>query len=448
MAELPVAPPIRALIARSRSLVALPFVRPTLGWRRLPRTYGTAVSSSASWFLFLRLSFAIMVLLPTIGAVVYTGLIASPIYISEARIAIRESLGFPAYGEGGFGGENEADNSNESGRKGSPTSMPQGKGVVASLARGLSGLLGGLGGASHTQAPFILANYAKSLDYVAKLDEGGYLRGFFTRQGIDPWSALKPDASIEKLRDYWNHRITVAVDRRSGIVFIKIGAFSPQDAQILAERVLNDGEHLLNDILVRSRTDAVQRAQEQLAKAKQQYTTALVRQQEWRMNRRAVDPVLAAETLGTSLMRLEQERIDATREIRVLERLSVRDAPALGVLRDRLRAIDSEIAGFKDSLAKTDGKVSAVDALAAYEESELDVRFAEMLQAIAVSGLQEADRRARGQSAFVNVFVPPSLPASPAGPSWWRATLFVFTMATIIWVNVTILIAVIRDHLR
>jgi len=114
-----------------------------------------------------------------------------------------------------------------------------------------------------------------------------------------------------------------------------------------------------------------------------------------------------------------------------------------------VRAIDTEIAAFRASLGGPGGsKGSTVNALAAFEEAEMEVRFAETMQSIAVAGLQEAERRMRAQSAFVNVFVPPSLPTTSTEPSWWRTGLFVLVLAGIFWLNVMVLIAVIRDHRR
>lgn len=177
--------------------------------------------------------------------------------------------------------------------------------------------------------------------------------------------------------------------------------------------------------------------------------TALARQQEWRSTQRAVDPVQAAEALGASLLRLEQERILADKEMRALERLSAPDGPALGVLRDRVRAIDTEMAAFKAQMGGLAGPQSTVvNALAAFEEAELEVRFAETMQSIAVAGMQEAERRMRAQSAFVNVFVPPSLPTTSTEPSWWRTGLFVLVLAGIFWLNAMVLVAVVRDHRR
>ncbi|MEP9353624.1 hypothetical protein ABLE93_08500 [Xanthobacter sp. KR7-65] len=426
---LPTAPPIRVLIERSRALAVLPFVRPALRWRRLPRTREEAATSSARWFAMLRLSFVIVVLLPAAVCAFYAGVVASPVYVSEARLAVRESLGERA----------SPDGDEEGGTRG----------VVSGVVRGLSSLFGGLGGANQSQAPFVLTNYIASRSYVAKLDADGWLRAFFFRPGLDPLSRLSPDASQEALWRYWNSHVTAAVDRRSEIVLLRVRAFSPQDARILAERVVRDGEVLLNDIVARSRADSVGRAAEQLDRARARYMQALIRQQEWRARQRAVDPVQAAEALGASLMRLEQERITADREMRALEKLSAPDGPMLGVLRDRVAAIDSEMAAFRKRFGSTGGAgTTAVAGLAAYEESELEVRFAETMQSIAVSGLQEAERRARAQSAFVNVFVPPSLPTTAAEPVWWQTGLFVLVLAGIFWVNAMVLVAVIRDHRR
>ncbi len=426
MAGLPAAPPIRALIERSRAFAARPFIKPALRWRRLPRTYGSGASASSRWFALLRLTFLVMVVVPAAASMLYCIVIASPIYVSEARLAIRESLGTPVY---------EGLDTNEA------------KGAAAGVARGLSALLGGLGGSARAQGPFVFANYVTSLDYVAKLDANGWLRQLFTGPNIDFWSALRSNATVEQLQRYWDKHVTATVDRRSEVVLLRVQAFSPEAAQTLANRILLDGENILNRLAAQSRMDAVLRAKEQLDVATKRYAEALVRQQEWRLKRRAVDPAQAADALSISLLRLEQERIAADREIRAMERLSVPNGPTLGVLRDRVRAIESEIATFKANLTGG-GNSTAVAALAAYEESELDVRFAETLQSITLAGLQEAERRARAQSTFINVYVAPSLPETSSGPIWWQTGFFVFVFCGIIWINVMILVAVVRDHRR
>lgn len=425
---LPSAPPIRVLIERSRAFVVLPFVQPALRWRRLPRTFGTGATASQRWFRLLRLSFVACVLLPAAVCAFYAGVIASPIYVSEARLAVRESQPDRATADDGEDGS---------------------KGAMAGVMKGLSSLFGGGAGGSQAQAPFVLASYITSRSFVAALDADGWLRAFFSRPGLDPLSRLSADATLEDVWRYWNRHVTAAVDRRSEIVLLRVRAFSPEDARTIAQRVVRAGEVLLNDVISRSRADSVTRAADQLNRAKARYVAALARQQEWRGRQRAIDPVQAAEALGTSLLRLEQERISADKEMRALEKLSAPDGPALGVLRDRVRAIDTEIAAFRASLGGPGGsKGSTVNALAAFEEAEMEVRFAETMQSIAVAGLQEAERRMRAQSAFVNVFVPPSLPTTSTEPSWWRTGLFVLVLVGIFWLNVMVLIAVIRDHRR
>ncbi|MFG1430397.1 hypothetical protein V5F44_07225 [Xanthobacter sp. V2C-8] len=423
MAGPPAAPPIRILLERGRTFVARQ-ARPALRWRRLPRLRDTGRSASAQWFALLRLTCAVMVGLPTVLTVLYILLFASPVYVSEARLAIREAIPERA------------------------VSQQAGAEAQGGIVQRVSNLLGGAGEAAQSEAPFIFVSYVTSRSYVASLDEGGWLRGFFSRPGIDPISALSSHATLEAVWRYWERHVTAAVDRRSSIVILRVSAFSAEDAHTLASRVVADGEHLLNDIVMRARADSVAHAREEVERASRRYEAALRNQQEWRARQRAVDPAQAAEAVGASLLRLEYERIAADRQMRALERLSAPGGPALGVLRDRVAAIDKEIAAFKARLAEPGARASVVAALASYEEAELEVRFAETLQAVAVAGLQEAERRAREQSAFVNVFVPPSLPTAAAGPLWWRGGLFVLALSGILWINAMVLVAVIRDHRR
>lgn len=57
---------------------------------------------------------------------------------------------------------------------------------MAGVMKGLNSLFGGGAGGSQAQAPFVLANYISSRAFVAALDADGWLRGFFSRPGLDP----------------------------------------------------------------------------------------------------------------------------------------------------------------------------------------------------------------------------------------------------------------------
>lgn len=374
------------------------------------------------WGRFLRISFVVLVLFPTIAAGVYSKWIASPQYTSEALLAVRGSI------------------------EPSPNLGIPGAGVNLG---GLAGILGQATGKDQDQDSFVLSSYVASLSLVEKLDKDGWLRSMFSRSTIDRFSALPKDASVEELWRYWNRQVTAVVDRQSGIVLLRILAFTPEDAQTIAKRVVAESEQMLNEMNERARADTVRSARTIQQQAEARYETALASQQEWRLKQGAVDPVQEAEAVSTNLLRLEGEKIAAERDLAALARLSIPSGPTADVLNDRIRALDTEIAKLKNEIGvePSDSK-TVVAGLTRYEETELERRFAETLLTIATNGLQDAERRARSQGVFVNVFVTPTLATESTGIRWWRTPLFAFMMSMIGWINAMLLLAVIRDHRR
>jgi capsular polysaccharide transport system permease protein len=84
---------------------------------------------------------------------------------------------------------------------------------------------------------------------------------------VDPVFALMPSATIEARRTHWRRMLDVRTDPGSGLVELRIRAFSPEMAQLVARELLVECRALLDELNADARASATDLARTELAVA-------------------------------------------------------------------------------------------------------------------------------------------------------------------------------------
>src|ERR1700732_2872234 len=163
------------------------------------RRVSVPIDQFGSWRMH-GLSFALLVILPIVCTAIYYGLIAAAKYSVEFRFSVRSAA------------ELVADEDN----------------LALMIKAGKSGTpeIGRL--------PYMAADYLRSRNVVRELDKDGWLRSVFSREQADWLSRFDPTKSDDDLWLYWRDMISINVDRVSGLVLVRVLAFTPDDALALA----------------------------------------------------------------------------------------------------------------------------------------------------------------------------------------------------------------------
>ena len=155
-------------------------------------------------------------------------------------------------------------------------------------------LLGGLmplGGGSGASDTDILYEYIRSQDMVEKIDQQLDLRTRFSRDWPrDFVFAFDPKDQIEDLTDYWQRQVKVLYDTSSGLITLKVNAFTPEDAQAIAAAVFQDSSDKINELSAIARDDSTRLATAELDKTRKDLTTTRQAMTAFRMKSQIVDP--------------------------------------------------------------------------------------------------------------------------------------------------------------
>jgi capsular polysaccharide transport system permease protein len=279
--------------------------------------------------------------------------------------------------------------------------------------------LTGLSGFQETQDAMIVVNYLKSPAIVVELDHTVALGKRFSRSDIDRLSRFHGD-SFEKLVRYWRDRIKLNVESPSGIVTVKVSAFSPEDALAITTAVAVASEKMVNAMSMRAVQDATAEAESELERAQRRLQEIRVALQDLRKAQSTLDPRRTAEGLGKLAgdLRLERARLEddasAAKGSKVEE-----TAPQMQLLRVKIEVISDQIFDLERLITATADAKSAPtisDKMTSFDQLETNHKIAEKQYTATLQIFERARVNAESKRVYLATFVPPLLPHDASWP--------------------------------
>lgn len=348
------------------------------------------------------------VLLPALLSLLYFGLWASPMYIAEARFAVR----------------------------GAETS---------GAAGGLASLLLPAGASVGADA-HIVAEYIQSPDIMEAIDgEMGIFRHFSSREH-DFISRLAADATRDERLSFWQWAVKPSFDPETGIIALSVKAYDPATAQKLAEAVLNRSEALVNAMSRRAQDDAIALAMSEVKTAEARVRKAQEAMRAFRERSGMLDPASTAGGLQGIVSQLEGEAVKVRAEIAEASTYMSKDAPALVGLRARLTAVEKQLASEKLRLAGEARPDSLTSVAGEYEDLQTESEFARQQLVSAMTSLETARVKAEAKSRYVVAFQTPVLPDESLYPRPFLFTAYVLVGALVLVGLCSLIIAAVREH--
>lgn len=348
-------------------------------------------------------------LVPTFLSLIYFGLWASPMYIAEARFAVR-------------GAENGAI---ETG--------------------GLASMLLPAGSTIGTDVN-IVTEYIQSPDIMEAVDKELHIFDHFASHDYDIISRLESDATRDERLDYWQWAVKPSLDPETGIVALSVKAYEPDVAKRLAEAVLAKSEALVNAMSRRAQDDAITLAMREVKTAEGRVSKAQEAMRSFRDRSGMLDPTSTAGGLQGIVSELESEVVKTKAQIAEASTYMSKDAPALVGLRARLAAVEKQLAAEKLRLAGESKSGSMTSIAGEYEDLQIESEFARQQLVSAMTSLEAARVKAEAQSRYVVAFQVPVLPDESLYPRPLLFTLFVFVGALVIVGICSLIIAAVREH--
>lgn len=366
-------------------------------------------SALAQW-LKKRRWFLGLVALPTILAMLYYGLVASDIYISESRFVIK-----------------------------SPDQKRSQTSTLANLVQ-TSGLSGG-----QEQTNEVLT-YVRSRDALNALEKNVDIRSKFSSPQADLLSRFpQPFAqnSFESLFKYYGKRVDAHMDAEAGTAVIKVEAFTPEDAYLINRQLLDLSEALVNRLNERARTKGINEAQRQVDLATQRAKESRILLAQYRNSQALIDPEKQAVGVLNIANTMTGERAALEAQLDLMQRLTPKN-PSIPALRNRINAISVQIASQDNRVVGTGNGIASK--LGGYENLLVEQEFSTQSLNTANAALVQARAESQRQQFYLERVVDPNTPDTPLLPKRLINVLIVFAASLCLYFIVWMFAVGILEH--
>lgn len=359
-------------------------------------------------------TFIIFVIFPAVACFFYLLLWASDEYVSEARFAVRAA--------------------NEN----SPSVISDALSMLSSFT----------GGRSTNQDAFIVADYIRSRTIIEDLGGKQPLHDLYSKPSVDWFSRLPLNEPLEDVWAYWRTKVSAVIDTQSGVLTLKVRAFTPQEAHALAQKIVERSEALVNEISERSRKDALNRAEAEVQISLQRLAKIRAALLEFRNRSSTIDPASSAASLSETLMLLMREKLALENNRASLRGMMNEDAPTVRFLSTQIASIEQQIQAIQAKLTSQGSEDSTVSGqLADYEDLQLQNMFAEKIFTISQASFEKARAEQDKQQLYLVTVVRPTVPEEATYPRPFTGSAIVFAMCLVIWSMISLVVASISDHI-
>jgi len=353
--------------------------------------------SAFSKWLKKRRWFLVMVMLPTLLATLYYGLLASDIFISESRFVIKS---------------------------------PEQKRTQMSTLANLVQTTGLTGGPEQTNE---VLTYVRSRDALKALQKIVDIRDKYSSAQVD-WLSRFPGPfkqdSFESLFRYYGKRVDARIDPETSAATIKVEAFTPQDAYIINRELLELSEDLVNRLNSRAQTKGINEAQKQVDLATQRAKDARIALSQYRNSQALIDPSKQAVGMLEIANTMIAERAVLRAQLDLMQRLTPRN-PSIPALRNRINAISVQIVSQDSSVVGAGGALASK--IGGYENLLVEQEFATENLTAANAALVQARSDAQRQRYYLEQVVDPNMPDAPLLPKRMINILIVFAASVALY---------------
>jgi capsular polysaccharide transport system permease protein len=354
-------------------------------------------------------SFIFMVLVPTVAAVWYLHTIANDQYGSRVGFSVRSE-------------------------------------DVASVGD-LLGNFSGISSRSSNDSD-VLFEFIQSQQLVKQVDAKIDIVTLYSKPEYDPVFAYDPEGSIEDLLEYWGRMVKIYYDAGTGLIELRVNAFTARDAQIIAQEIFDSSSLMINELSAIAREDSTRYAKEELEAAREQIKKSRQDLTLFRAKTQIVDPTADVQGQMGLLTTLEGQLAETLIELDLLIEVTRANDPRIEQARRKVSVIENRIEEERKKFGF--GNENDADTFSAlvgqYEALVVDREFAEQRYLAARALYESALAESRRKSRYLAAYVKPTLAETPEYPKRLLLGFAIGLLLSMSWAILVLISYSIKDR--
>jgi len=307
-------------------------------------------------------------------------------------------------------------------------------------------LLTGMGvptGGSDTE---LIKAYVYSNDMVKYLNKELDLRKHYSQSFIDYFSAIHESDTQEELLAYYQDRIKVIINEKSGVISIYSQGFDGEYAQKLTNKIVKRAEWFINSIghqLANAQLGFVQGEHANIEKQLAQAQTNLLNfQQKYNL----LDPTAEGMAMQQITYTLEGQIAVKQTELKTIQAIMSAKAPQILALHNELNALKTQLKSERNKLAQSGkGEIPVSELLAKFTDYKVKMELAIQAYTSSQISLEKSRIEAYRQIKYLIVVEEPTLSQESKYPDvFYNISLFVILFSLVFGIG-KIVISTIQE---
>jgi capsular polysaccharide transport system permease protein len=297
----------------------------------------------------------------------------------------------------------------------------------------------------------ILFSYLTSQELVRRVNDQVDLHAIWSNglEEQDPIFTFDPEGTIEDLMAHWDRKVTIIYNSGGGLIDLRVLAFNPQDAQLIARTLLEECTRMINALSDIAQEDTIKYARDELGVAVERLKTARRILTQFRNRTQIVDPTIDTKNQMGLLVTLQQQLAASLIELDLLRDTTRDSDPRIAQAERRVFVIEKRIKSERSKLGiGTSGEEGDVFAnlVGEYEGLIVDREFAETAYVTALAGFDGAQAAARKQSRYLAAHVRPTLAEKAEYPQRLNIFLLCAMFLCFAWTIMVLIFYSLRDR--
>ncbi|EAK7408022.1 capsule biosynthesis protein [Campylobacter coli] len=310
-----------------------------------------------------------------------------------------------------------------------------------------SGVLSLLTATSNTSEDIkFLQGYIESLDMLKILDEKIHLKQLYDEQYIDLFYSLSSSSSIESYLKYYQSRVKVHVDDKTGLLNVEVEGFTPESAHLIAKTIMQESEKFINEISHKAAREQMSFAEEELVKYKERYQKAQNDLIAFQNKYGVFDPLKQAEAKAGLVTQLESDI--AQREAKLLTMQSYMNdhAPEIVTLKAEITALKKQLVKERSKISADNSSQKLNDLAAKFQDLTIEAGFAQSAYEAALKAYESARIEALRKIKQLVIVQTPDVPQSAKYPEKIYNILTAFIVLSLIFGVIKFVKMIIEEH--
>ncbi|EOW2519438.1 capsule biosynthesis protein [Campylobacter coli] len=310
-----------------------------------------------------------------------------------------------------------------------------------------SGVLSLLTATSNTNEDIkFLQGYIESLDMLKILDEKIHLKKLYNEQYIDLFFSLSSSSSIESYLKYYQNRVKVHVDDKTGLLNVEVEGFTPESAHLIAKTIMQESDKFINEISHKAAREQMSFAEEELIKYKERYQKAQNDLIAFQNKYGVFDPLKQAEAKAGLVTQLESDIAQREAKLLTMQSYMNDSAPEIVTLKAEITALKKQLVKERSKISADNSSQKLNDLAAKFQDLTIEAGFAQSAYEAALKAYESARIEALRKIKQLVIVQTPDVPQSAKYPEKIYNILTAFIVLSLIFGVIKFVKMIIEEH--